>query len=462
MRDITTFYEDLIPEPGLADGFKYQPSCRRTGRCLLNTTLPVTSVFRPAALVSKSYPTSIMAASSQSMAFFIFFLALCCCSLAHAHPSVHRHRSLSSPKPLLSRVHETPESATIQTAGESVIVPVPEDQRGEASPQRGLLPENVRVQMQTLLDSPLFETSDKIIDLHPPTIVIPEQRLGRRHGGPSSYGFPWPGSDNDLETKLSTLQDTLNELIPLLQEYIVQVPAESPAASASTAIVALTGTITSTLDTEPTPTSSLAPEVSLTTTGAPSATPTAVTTPANYIFNPTSQSNNAVYYGQLRTNPTLSDVCADPNIDIIIISFLSYLTNTPPANATGSVATAGWPTLNVAAHCWAPTVAQNAAGAGTLVDCVGSGFSQKVQTCQQSGKKVLLSLGGAVGYSNTVLASADVATAVAQNVWDLFLGGGHDLDGIKPFGPDVVFDGIGELANTIIVLGKIEADNALA
>ena len=367
---------------------------------------------------------------------------------------MHRHRSPSSPKSVLSRLHDirntegSSEPATVQTIDKHIIVPLEENQRVDASPVRNLLPANLRKQMQTLLDSPIFDMSDQIDNLHPPTVVTSEQRLERRQGyfgGPKGHGF---GPYGDLDTKLSALEDLLNTVIPLLQqEPGVQAPAGDPTESTSTAIVALTSTIpsTSTLETEPTPTSSPTQEVSSTTSSAPSASPVTAIPQSDYVFDPTSQSNNAVYYGQVETNPPLSDVCADPNIDIIIISFLSYLTNPPPANATGSVATAGWPTLNVAAHCWAPTDAQVAAGAGTLVDCVGSGFSQQVQMCQQQyGKKVLLSLGGAVGYENTTLASADVANAVAQNVWDLFLGGGDDLDAIKPFGPEVVFDGIGE------------------
>ena len=372
------------------------------------------------------------------MTFFIFFLAIFCCSLAHAHPSVHRHRSPSSPKPVLSRFHNvretdgSSETATVQVASEHVFVPLPGDQPGDANPRGNLLPQSIRVQMQALLDSPVFDTSDVIIDLHPPTIITSGQRLERRQGHADWHDW-------------SELEDAVNGLSQLLEQaYHIQAPAESPAASASMAIVALTSTLPSTPDVETTPTSSPAPVVLTSTISTPSTTPAAAAPPSGYTFDPTSQSNNAVYYGQLATNPPLSEVCADPSIDIVIISFLSYLTNPPPANAAGSVAIAGWPTLNVAAHCWAPTADQVAAGAGTLVDCVSNGFSQQVQTCQQYGKKVLLSLGGAVGYSNTTLPSGDMATAVVQNVWDLFLGGGDDLNVIKPFGPDVVFDGIGE------------------
>ena len=443
MRDITTFYEDLIPQYELVHGFKYQPSRRRTGR-EPKSSFQFAVFCRLPALVSKSCPSTKMAASLQSMNFFVFFLALCCCSFAHAHPSVHRHRSPSSPKPVLSRSHDTRETdastepAIVQPIGEHAIVPLPGEQAGDANPRGNLLPQSVRMQMQALLDSPLFDTSDEDIDLHPPTIITPGQKLESRQDRGDWHDW-------------SELEDAVNGLSQLLEQaYHIQAPAESPAASespavpASTAIVALTSTLTNTPDVETTPTSSPPPVVVTSTISTPSPTPAAAAPPSGYTFDPTSQSNNAVYYGQLATNPPLSEVCADPNIDIVIISFLSYLTNPPPANAAGSVAIAGWPTLNVAAHCWAPTADQVAAGAGTLVDCVSNGFSQQVQTCQQYGKKVLLSLGGAVGYSNTTLPSGDVATAVAQNVWDLFLGGGDDLDAIKPFGPDVVFDGIGE------------------
>ena len=91
-------------------------------------------------------------------------------------------------------------------------------------------------------------------------------------------------------------------------------------------------------------------------------------------------------------------------------------------------------------HCWAATSAQTQAGASGLIDCVSPGFASQVSSCQSAGKKVLLSLGGAQGYSNTYIPSHEAADQLASTLWNLFLGGTDNSD-IRPFG-SVVLDGI--------------------
>lgn len=55
-----------------------------------------------------------------------------------------------------------------------------------------------------------------------------------------------------------------------------------------------------------------------------------------------------------------------------------------------------------------------------------------IATCQSSGKKVLLSLGGAT--AQTAFTGDDQATAFASTLWNLF-GAGTGLDaGLRPFG----------------------------
>ena len=56
---------------------------------------------------------------------------------------------------------------------------------------------------------------------------------------------------------------------------------------------------------------------------------------------------------------------------------------------------------------------------------------------------MLLSLGGAAGYSDTDIPSEEKAVELAEVVWDLFLGGTDNAttNAIQPFG-DVVLDGI--------------------
>ena len=162
--------------------------------------------------------------------------------------------------------------------------------------------------------------------------------------------------------------------------------------------------------------------------------PTAPTA-TSYIFDPMSSSNVAVYYGQTdqTSKVALSTICADADVDMIILAFINKL-------STGS---AGYPTLNMGPRCWAASSAQAQQGATGLIDCVSDGFADQIKSCQHIGKKVLLSIGGAVGYSETNIESEEEAVRIANNVWDLFGAGGMDNESImaiRPFG-DVILDG---------------------
>jgi Glycosyl hydrolases family 18 len=162
--------------------------------------------------------------------------------------------------------------------------------------------------------------------------------------------------------------------------------------------------------------------------------PTA-STAARYSFDPMSTSNVAVYYGQTdqTSNVPLSTICADPDVDIIVLAFINKL----------STGTAGYPALNMGPRCWSATSAQVSQGATGLIDCVSDGFAARVKTCQDTGKKVLLSIGGAVGYSETTITSEEDAVRIADNIWNLFGAGGmneQSIMAIRPFG-DIIFDG---------------------
>jgi hypothetical protein len=161
-------------------------------------------------------------------------------------------------------------------------------------------------------------------------------------------------------------------------------------------------------------------------------------TPANrsdpYVFNAMANDNVVVYYGQTTQTSAvpLTQVCADPNVDLVILAFV------PTFFGPG-----GWPTLNMGPHCWAASAAQSQAGATGLIDCVSDGFAHQVRQCQDAGKKVLLSLGGAQSYSDTTIPSDQDAEMLASKLWNLFLGGMDipQTNAIRPFG-DVVLDGI--------------------
>lgn len=71
-----------------------------------------------------------------------------------------------------------------------------------------------------------------------------------------------------------------------------------------------------------------------------------------------------------------------------------------------------------------------------------------IKKCQGLGKKVLLSLGGAV--ASTQFATSSEATKVADMLWDLFGGGTNQILDLRPFG-DVKLDGfdVGKLVGNI-------------
>ncbi|KAH6828061.1 chitinase A [Perilla frutescens var. hirtella] len=129
------------------------------------------------------------------------------------------------------------------------------------------------------------------------------------------------------------------------------------------------------------------------------------------LFRSSEAAGIAVYWGQNGGEGSLADACNTGNYQYVNIAFLTTFGN-------GQT-----PVLNLAGHC-------NPDGGGC------TSISNDIQTCQSSGIKVLLSIGGATGsYS---LSSADDARAVADYLWNNFLGGSSDS---RPLG-DAVLDGI--------------------
>lgn len=70
----------------------------------------------------------------------------------------------------------------------------------------------------------------------------------------------------------------------------------------------------------------------------------------------------------------------------------------------------------------------------SLADC--SAIASDIQFCQSQGKAVTLSLGGATGGAGFV--SDEQASAFADTIWNLFLGGSSST---RPFG-EAVLDGV--------------------
>lgn len=142
-------------------------------------------------------------------------------------------------------------------------------------------------------------------------------------------------------------------------------------------------------------------------------------------FNNSLRDNLAVYWGQSSntTDPQhrLAFYCADNVVDIFSIAFLEKF-----------FGTGGAPVLNLADTC---NPVQNGTFPGTsLVNCAS--LAPDITSCQEKGKIVTLSLGGAEGSFG--FQNSSQATAFAHTIWNMFLGGSSAT---RPFG-DAVLDGI--------------------
>lgn len=128
----------------------------------------------------------------------------------------------------------------------------------------------------------------------------------------------------------------------------------------------------------------------------------------SFAFNSNSKQNVAVYWGQgsAGSEQSLSEYCKSSDADIFLLSFLSSFPDL---------------TLDLSTAC------------PGMSDC--SSVGQDIKTCQQEGKIVLLSLGGASGQYG--FSSDDEGQQFAQKLWDTFGGGSSDQ---RPFG-DAVVDG---------------------
>jgi chitinase len=134
----------------------------------------------------------------------------------------------------------------------------------------------------------------------------------------------------------------------------------------------------------------------------------------------------AVYWGQNGGGgePSLAQVCAMPQYKVVLLSFMTSFGTGRTRNPDG------YPELNFAFHCETPYDARNP----FLLKC--DDIAAAIPVCQQNGKKVLISMGGAVGGYG--LSSDADAQAVAETIWNMFLGGTGQ---VRPFG-QAVLDGV--------------------
>ncbi len=245
---------------------------------------------------------------------------------------------------------------------------------------------------------------------------------------PTQRPDPSDSFSDQLSQLAGQLGSSLNQLIALIQQqYNIGAPVFA-SSSAHPTVLPITRQSTQSTYAAPRPSTNYA--VSPTMQPPPSSSGSQPTS-GTYTFDPQAPNLNVVYYSQtdLTSTVPLTQIGADPSIDIVILAFVTELFG--PGN---------YPSMNMASNCWAPNTAQQAAGATGLLDCVGDGLAAKIATCQSQGKKVMLSLGGA--FANLQIPSEDKAVEAAHTLWDLFLGGSNSPSApLRPYG-SVVLDGI--------------------
>lgn len=142
------------------------------------------------------------------------------------------------------------------------------------------------------------------------------------------------------------------------------------------------------------------------------------------------------YWGQNAAGPKLADsskyekplsyFCQEQKYDIIVIGFVVPLFHRLNKDEL--------PGINLAHHC---AFAANR-HYPYLYSCPQ--IERDIKTCQESGIKVTISIGGSTG--NGSLASSGRALKLAHNLWNLFLGGKDSLlVPLRPFG-SAVLDGV--------------------
>ncbi|RDW62814.1 hypothetical protein BP5796_11116 [Coleophoma crateriformis] len=148
---------------------------------------------------------------------------------------------------------------------------------------------------------------------------------------------------------------------------------------------------------------------------------------SNYVFNAQSSENIAVYFGQTGATSldSLSELCADPSIDIVILAFVI-------AQLDGGI----YPQVNFGSACGGQTAAMKSEAPG-LLSCPL--LAAEIEKCQSVyNKKVLLSIGGAT--SQISFTTPDEAIIFASVLWELFGPVGKTSVNLRPFG-NVSVDG---------------------
>ncbi|PLB42382.1 class III chitinase ChiA1 [Aspergillus candidus] len=154
--------------------------------------------------------------------------------------------------------------------------------------------------------------------------------------------------------------------------------------------------------------------------------------PLGSAFDAQSKSNVAIYYGQGYDQPRLSRFCEDPALDIINIGFI---------NVFPDAGDAGWPGSNFGNQCNGDYYEIGGVKTQLLSGC--HQLIEDIPICQQAGKKVLLSLGGASPADKQRVLSDESAIQFADFLWAAFgpqTDAWVEIGGPRPFS-DVVVDG---------------------
>lgn len=142
-------------------------------------------------------------------------------------------------------------------------------------------------------------------------------------------------------------------------------------------------------------------------------------------FNPNGTSNLFVYYAQASgRSARLDDLCVHPAVDVVILGFIRDFNGT-----------AGYPTVDFGPWICPGRRPLDAAVAPGLATCPE--LAAQVQKCQDRGKKIFISIGGAT--SNTSFDSDGDARDAARRLWQLF-GEGSESSDLRPLA-NVTVDG---------------------
>lgn len=174
------------------------------------------------------------------------------------------------------------------------------------------------------------------------------------------------------------------------------------------------------------------------------ALPTSSSTPSCSNDGPyRSDAQIAVYYGQGPEQARLSTFCDQSQYDIIPVGFINGFGNgyTYDWGSNTFKYNYGWPSANFGNQCGSANYTlPNGTVTNMFLSC--GQLAEDVQYCQNAGKKITLSIGGANDRSPYQLGSDDEGRDFAEKVWGMFGPKRADWGNKpRPFG-DFVVDGI--------------------